>query len=146
MKFALFSALPSRRGLLASAALVSGALLVGCASMGPKTPEEEVRALSEARWNALIKRDFVKSYGFAQPAFRAVVKPEAYAQRFGNAGRWKGAQVHDVTCEAARCTVRVRLTTEVMIPRFSRTIPEVVGYHDEVWIRDEGHWWFLEKI
>ena len=146
MKFASFPAMPSRRALLSTAALVSGALLAGCASLGPKTPEQEVQALAEARWDALIKRDFVKAYGYTQPSFRAVVKPEEYVRRFGSAGRWKGAQIHEATCEAARCSVRVRLTTEIMIPRFRRSVPEVVGYHDEVWVREEGHWWFFEKI
>ncbi|WP_423456974.1 hypothetical protein [Ottowia sp. VDI28] len=146
MNLASFSTLPSRRTLLATAALVSGALLAGCASLGPKTPEEEVRARAEERWNALIKRDFVKAYGYTQPGFRAVVKPEEYIRRFGTAGRWKGAQIHEATCEAARCEVRVRLTTEIMIPRYRRSIPEVTGYHEEVWVRDEGQWWFFEKI
>lgn len=137
---------PSRRTLLATAALVSGAMLAGCASMGPQTPEQEVQARAEARWDALVKRDFVKAYGFTQPGFRAVVKPEDYIRRFGTAGRWKGAQIHEATCEAARCTVRVRLTTEVMIPRFRRSIPEVVGYHDEIWVREGGQWWFFEQV
>lgn len=140
------SAAPRRRTLLATAALVSSAVLAGCASFGPKTPEEEVRARAEQRWAALIKRDFAKAYTFAQPGFRAVVKPEVYPSRFGNAGGWKEAQIHEATCEAARCTVRVRLTMAVAVPRFAKKIPEVVGYHDEVWVRDEGQWWFLEKI
>lgn len=140
------SAAPRRRTLLAAAALVSSVLLAGCASFGPKTPEQEVRSRAEARWAALIKRDFATAYAFAQPGFRAVVKSEAYGNRFGTAGSWKDAQIHEVTCEAASCTVRVRLTTAIAIPRFARSIPEVVGYHDEVWVRDEGQWWFLEKI
>lgn len=140
------SASQRRRTLLATAALVSGALLAGCASLGPKTPEQEVTARAEARWAALVKRDFAKAYSFAQPSFKAVIKPETYERRFGNAGQWKEAQIHSATCEAARCTVRVRLTTKLNIPRFAKRIPEVVGYHDEVWIREEGQWWFLEKI
>ena len=140
------SASQRRRTLLATAALVSGALLAGCASLSTKTPEEEVRARAEARWAALIKRDFDKAYTFAQPAFREVVKPAAYRSRFGSAAQWKDAQIHEATCEAARCTVRVRLNVGVNIPRFAKRIPEVVSYHDEVWVRDEGQWWFLEKI
>lgn len=135
-----------RRTLLAAVAIAASGVLAGCASLAPKTPEEEVRARAEARWAALIKRDFAKSYTFAQPGFRAVVTPEAYARRFGHAGQWKGAQIHEATCEAERCKVRVRLTTTINVPRFSKAIPEVVGYHDEVWVRDEGQWWFLEKI
>ena len=141
-----FSSFLPRRTLLASTAILAGALLAGCASMTAKTPEQEVQARAEARWDALVKRDFDKAYAFSQPAFRAVVKPDAYKQRFGSAGTWKGAQIHEATCEAARCTVRVRLTTAINIPRFARSIPEVVGYHDEVWVRDEGQWWFFEKL
>lgn len=132
-----------RRGALLLALTLG---LGACAGLGPKTPEEEVRARAEARWDALIKRDFAKAYTFTQPAFRAVVKPEDYRGRFGQAGAWKGAQIHEATCEAARCTVRVRLTTAVQIPRVARRIPEVTGYHDEVWVRDAGQWWFFERL
>ncbi|WP_051236195.1 hypothetical protein [Ottowia thiooxydans] len=146
MSFVTISALSRRRTLLASTAVLAGALVAGCAGFSPKTPEEEVRARAEARWDSLVKRDFDKAYSYAQPGFRAVVTPEAYKQRFGSAGSWKGAQIHEATCEAARCTVRVRLTTAINIPRFSQTIPEVVGYHSEVWVRDGGQWWFFEKL
>lgn len=140
------SAAKGRRTLMAAVAIVASGVLAGCASLGPKTPEEEVKARAEARWDALVKRDFDKAYAFAQPGFRAVVKQEVYKNRFGNAGSWKGAQIHDVTCEASRCTARVRLTVGIQIPRFAKSMPEVVSYHDEVWIRDEGQWWYLEKI
>ena len=135
-----------RRAALAALLATATLALAACAGLQPKTPEDVVRERSEARWDALIKRDFDKAYAFTQPAFRAVVKPDAYKQRFGSAGTWKGAQIHEATCEAARCTVRVRLTTAINIPRFARSIPEVVGYHDEVWVRDQGQWWFFEKL
>lgn len=133
----------ARRGALLLALTLG---LGACAGFGPRTPEQEVQARAEARWDALIKRDFAKAYGFTQPGFRAVVKAEDYAKRFGQAGAWKGVQIHDATCEAARCTVRVRLTTAVNIPRIARSIPEVTGYHDEVWVRDQGQWWYFEQL
>lgn len=131
-----------RTALVLALALGLGA----CTNLGPRTPEQEVEARAEARWNALIKRDFVLAHSFTQPGFRAVVKPEDYGKRFGHAGTWKGAQIHEVKCEAGRCTVRVRLTTAVHLPRIARSIPEVTGYHDEVWVRDEGQWWYFERL
>ena len=96
------------RVAVALAALLA---LAACAGLQPKTPEDVVRERSEARWDALIKRDFDKAGEYTQPAYRALVGQKDYYKRFGGAGQWKGVQIHEVTCEPERCTVRLRLTT-----------------------------------
>ncbi|MCL1960274.1 MAG: hypothetical protein FWG56_00500 [Desulfovibrionaceae bacterium] len=126
--------------LLAAAALG----LAGCAALMPKTPEQVVRERAEQRWAALIDGDFDKAWTYTQPGYRAVVKQRDYHKRFGGAGQWMGVQIHDVTCEAERCKVRIRLTTKVMIPSFMGK--EVSGYMDESWVRDEGQWWYYQSL
>ena len=134
----------TRRACLGMVAIMVA--LSGCASMQAKTPEEQVSKLAEQRWDALIKRDFDAAYGYAQPGFRAVVTRDAYKKRFGDALQWKAVQIHEATCEVERCTVRIRLTSINMVPNFSKQIPEVTGYFDETWIRDDGKWWFYEAF
>lgn len=129
-----------------AAALAALLVLAGCASMSTKTPEEQVQALAEQRWALMIKRDFGRAYQFTQPAYRAVNTPDAYASRFGSAATWKSVQVHEVTCEPERCTVRIRLTTANMVPNFAKSLPELVSYFDETWVRDEGRWWFYQPL
>ena len=52
--------------------------------------------------------------------------------------------MHEVKCEAERCTVRVRVAAKVLAPPF--TGQEVVTYVEEVWVRDEGQWWFFQAF
>ena len=130
---------------VALAILAAGALaLGGCAALTPKTPEQTVTERAEARWGALVKGDFDQAWTYPQPGFRAIVTQQDYRKRFGAAGQWRGAQVHKVECEAARCTVRVRLTTRFLMPPFNKQ--DVVGAVDEVWVREDGQWWFYQAL
>ena len=135
-----------RRAMLLAGALVSALWLAGCASLQPKTAEEQVRERAEARWAALVKRDFPKAWQYTQPGFRAVVPADRYQTRFGEALVWKSAIVHSVECQAERCTVRVRVTSDNMVPNFRTRLPEITSYVDEAWLRDEGQWWFYQAL
>ena len=105
----------ARRATLLAATL----WLAGCAGLSPKTPEAVVTQRAEARWAYLIGGDFEKAWDLTQPGFRAVVKRDRYARRFGSGGAWTGAQVHEVTCEPERCTVRLRVSAKVATPPFT---------------------------
>ena len=133
-----------RRTVLGAAALALTLARGACASQQPKAPEVEVAERAQQRWDALIKKDFAKAYTYTQPAFRAVVKPEIYPSRFTNAAEWKDVQVHQVNCEAERCTVRIRLNSKILLPAYRR-LPDVVSYFDENWVRENGQWWYFDR-
>ena len=133
-----------RRAALAALLATATLALAACAGLQPKTPEDVVRERSEARWDALIKRDFDKAWEYTQPAYRALVGQKDYYKRFGGAGQWKGVQIHEVTCEPERCTVRLRVAAKVQAPPF--TGQELVTYLEEVWVRDEGQWWYFQAF
>ena len=136
---------PFRRRTALASLVVAGALaLAGCAAQQPKTPEEIVTQRVEARWDALIKGDFPAAWAYTQPAYRAIVKQADYAKTFGAGGQWRGVQVHQVSCEAERCTVRIRLTTRVTLPPFRGQ--ELTGALDETWVREDGNWWYYQNF
>ena len=136
-------ALPRRAiGAVLLATAVLG--LASCAVLAPKTPEQVVRERAGQRWAALVDGDFDKAWTYTQPGYRAVIRQRDYYKQFGAGGQWKSAQVTDATCEAERCTVKLRLTTKVLVPPF--TGQELVGVIDEVWIRDEGQWWYYSGL
>ena len=126
--------------LLATAALG----LASCAVLAPKAPEQVVRERAEQRWAALVGGDFDKAWTYTQPGYRAVVKQRDYYKQFGSGGQWKSAQVNDATCQAERCTVKIHLTTKVLVPPF--TGQQLIGDFDEVWIREDGQWWFYQGL
>lgn len=132
---------PTRRACLA--ALLATVALSGCANLG-RTPEEVVTQRVEARWDALIKGDYDEAWTYTQPAFRGVVKQRDYAKRFGTAGKWLGIQVHDVTCEAERCSVRLRLSSKLTTSAFRGM--DVVTTVDETWVREDGQWWYYQNF
>ena len=136
---------PFRRRTALASLVVAGALaLAGCAALQPKTPEEIVTQRVEARWDALIKGDFPAAWAYTQPAYRAIVKQADYAKTFGAGGQWRGVQVHQVSCEAERCTVRIRLTTRVTLPPFRGQ--ELTGALVETWVREDGNWWYYQNF
>lgn len=137
----------SFRALCCKAAIALGAAaLAGCATQVAKTPEQEVAERAETRWQHLIKGDFTGAYGYLMPSFRALVSEQSYRQRFGSAGAWTNAIIHQVKCEPNACDVRVRVTTQVRVPQFARHIPEVNAYLDERWVREGGQWWLYQKL
>ena len=133
----------SRRAL--APLLAAGVLaLAGCAALTPKTPEQVVAERAEARWAALIDGEFGKAWTYTQPGYRAIIKQKDYRKQFGRAGQWKGAQVHEVKCEAERCMVKIRLTTQFEIPNFVGK--DEVGYVDEQWVREDGQWSYYQAL
>ena len=79
----------------------------------------------------------------SKPMKRALFAPFGQGN-FGAGGAWTGAQVHEVKCEPERCTVRLRVAAKVQAPPF--TGQELVTYLEEVWVRDEGQWWFFQAF
>ena len=137
------AALRATAGTLIAAALVTA----GCAAFKTETPEEVVARRAQERWQALIKHDFPAAYGYTQPGYRAVMSEEKYAKSFGgDTSAWKSVEIFQTTCEPERCTVRLRLTAKNPVPRFSRAMPEIKGFLDETWIKDDGQWWFYQAI
>lgn len=139
---------PSRRGHLATLSValsaVLGAALAGCA-IAPKKPEDAVRERAQARWDALLKGDLQRAYGYISPGGRAVVPYETYRGRIGAAVTWQSAQVTSVTCETLeKCSVRVNLT---YLPAMRRSaIGTIERSLDETWVLDAGQWWFVYRL
>ena len=133
-----------RRAALAALMAAATLALAACAALQPKTPEQVVTERVEQRWAALIKGDFDKAWDYTQPGFKAVVQKADYRKRFGAAGQWKGVQVHEVKCEAERCSARLRLTTAVLLPQYKGM--EINGFIDETWVREDGQWWYYQAI
>ena len=132
-----------RRAALRAALVAAALALAGCAGLQPLTTEQIVGQRAEARWDELIKGDFEQAWAYTQPGFRAIVKSGDYRKRFGS-GQWLGAQIHQVKCQAERCTVSVRLTSRILAPKFAGQ--DIVGYVEETWVREDGQWWYYQAL
>lgn len=139
--------IPSRRARLLRlfAAGLAGAMLTGCASLAPKTPEDAVRERAQARWDALLAGKFDEAYAYLSPGSRAVVSPQRFRSSIGAAAAWKSAKVHSVTCaQADRCKVTMLVSYAPMVR--AREIGTIETSIDETWLLDQGQWWLPQGL
>ena len=135
----------ARRTLLVTS-LATLAALAGCAGMGSsQPPQAQVRQLATERWQALLKSDFEKAYGYAAPSYRALKTLDHYRiARPTSTTRWISAEIVQVECLEAICTARVKLVFKPLAPGFTSTTLDT-GF-DEKWVFEGGKWWMLETV
>lgn len=119
------------------------ALLSGCAT-APQTNDEIVAERVQARWDAVLARDYETAYSFYSPGFRSTrsvadLEINLRLQRV----RWTNAAYRDLSCTGDSCTVRVDLTYKVGSP-----VPGVDTWNgfdliEEQWVRTGGEWWYI---
>ena len=133
----------TRRGL--APLLAAGVLaLAGCAGLQPQTTEQLVQQRAQQRWDALLAGDFAKAWTYTPASSRARVKQDDYRDQFGRGGRWTAATVKSVECAAERCTANVSLTARLLIPGLQNQL--TTGVVPEVWVREDGQWWYLPPL
>src|SRR2546423_15188259 len=93
----------------AACAVLTAAILGGCASAGSARSEKDVVAQrAQERWDLLVKNDFAGAYRYLSPGSRQIVPPDAYSGEFRR-GFWSGAKVDQVSCATAEaCGIAVR--------------------------------------
>jgi len=119
-------------------------LLAACATTStPLAPEEVIQQRAQARWDALVARDFQSAYQYLTPGFRDQTESGEYiGMMAGRSVLWTGAEVLAVTCEGPRrCTVRVNVAytvpagpTGIRGMKMNRTI-------SEAWLNLAEDWW-----
>ena len=133
----------TRRGL--APLLAAGVLaLAGCAGLQPQTTEQLVQQRAQQRWDALLAGDFAKAWTYTPASYRARVKQDDYRDQFGRGGRWTAATVKSVECAAERCTANVSLTARLLVT--GRQNQLTTGVVPEVWVREDGQWWYLPPL
>ena len=117
------------------AVVVLAVLAAACATLGPSSPnEEKVKVVSEraqARWKAIIGKDFAAAYEYLSPKSRATVTPagfKAIASRLA----YRAAELKDVTCEVETCKVTFLITYD------AKLMKEVHSLLEESWVFDGG--------
>jgi len=123
------------------------AFAAGCASIGAgsgSAAEAIVLERAQARWNALVERDWNTAYPYITPAYRAIVPLKRYGNQFTGPLQWESAKAHSATCEGARCTVRVEISFRTLLPGHTDRLSST--FVDEVWVLEEGTWYKYEAL
>lgn len=120
-------------------------LLASCASLQPLPPEEAVAKRAQARYDALIARDFKKVHGYFTPAYRERFAYEDWIRSRPPMVRFRAARVLKVECVTEE-TCDVEVESAYDSPRGVRSAPK--GTIDRVtperWIRVDGQWWIFQ--
>ena len=113
--------------------------LAGCATtVRPTSPEDQVKARAQARWDQLLKADFRAAYQYFSPGSRAGYSEDEF-QLSIRRGFWKSAMVERVVCSSSEsCDAEVAVEYEFKGIRNKTPVRET-------WVRDGGEWWYLRK-
>lgn len=125
------------------------ALSAGCAGVGSSTEalpgrtpklssaEKTVTLRAQQRWDALMEGELNKAYAFISPSGRAKLQAQDYRARV-NTGHFRKAVVQEASCQIDSCDVKVSLDYIVGGMALKQTL-------SEIWILDEGNWWFVYR-
>lgn len=131
------------------AAVGPGAVAVPSVAPPPRIPtaaeaaaEAQVKARADARWQALMKRDFDVAYQMTPPSFRATTSADAYRNKFGSAVTLVGAQAASAVCVQKTCTVVVEVKARPLMP--GRKAMPITTAVEEEWTQEDDQWWFFK--
>lgn len=116
--------------------------LAGCAAPGAvspagDSPEAQASARAEARWKAMIAKDFETAYGFLSPGSRVTLTADGFKGRIKPLD-WRLAKVKSASCEKDACRLQISLT---LVDK--RLGGEVTTVFEENWLKDSGQWWLV---
>jgi hypothetical protein len=100
--------------------------------------EKVVGERANARWQALIKRDYKGAYAFLSPASRETTSLPTFQARF-EAAEYRAVAIEKIECAEEVCKVMLKLTYDLPPAK----VRGVVTPLDEDWIIDQGQAWFV---
>lgn len=133
-----------RRSLTAAALALGAMSVAGCASFGPHTPEQIVQERATDYWKARVSGQIGKAYALSTPSYRKLRTEAQFKMQFGTGAGVESAEITKVTCEAEKCTSKVKL--EVRPALVGLKVGTISTYLDEVWLLEDGQWWHYQEL
>lgn len=107
-------------------------------AVGSKAREDAVAARVGERWDAVIKGDYTRAYGYISPASRTAVTLEQY-QKVARNVQYRAAKINGIECDAERCRVKLSVTYD------HRLMKGITTPLEETWVFDRGQPWFVYR-
>jgi len=120
-------------------------LLAACAS-SPATRDKVIQERAQARWDALLARDYATAYQYLSPGYRSTTSVTDFeidvrARRV----QYLSAEYKAHICEEAVCTVQMSVGYKVLRPVAGLPEWKSASLVEERWIMSDGQWWFLPE-
>ncbi len=119
-------------------------LLSACATT--PSPDEIVKQKAEARWAALLSRDYASAYSYYSPGYRSTASVTDFEIGIRlRRVRWTTAEYLKHNCDENTCSVSFRVGYRVGSP-----VPGVDTWNGydlitDQWVKTGGEWWYLPK-
>jgi len=103
--------------------------------------EAELRERVKARWEAVLKGEFDKAFGFETPEYRKSHTEQEYREQFGRRLRWHVATLKDLRYDRAdEVEAIITLDYSFALPG-SDEMARTTGDITEHWVYSEDQWW-----
>lgn len=128
------------------------ASMVGCTSSSRISEEGQGLLLerAEARWLALVDRDWATAYEYTSPAYRGVISQSMYQRKFSYMVEWELTSVdfvnYDARAAVASVAIGVMSRPVKQTSAASVAIGTVPTRIVEQWILVDGEWWYSANL
>jgi hypothetical protein len=133
---------PAPGAVRAALLLIAVVALAACAT-APREQDPLVER-AQARWDAIIARDYDAAYALYSPGYRSTTSRTDFeiglrTKRVG----WTAAKYREHQCQGEVCTVTFDI--EYVAQRPVPGVPkwEAPGKVDDTWILSSGEWWYV---
>jgi hypothetical protein len=133
---------PITRATGRAAVAILALLMAACAS--PTKSASSVEARAQARWDALLARDYDTAYSLYSPGYRSAQSRVDFELAIRSRRiAWTAADVQESHCEEDACTVVTNVGYRIGSP--VPGVPKWESEHrlEERWVRTKGQWWFV---
>ena len=119
------------------------ALLAACSD--PRPAAEVVEERAQARWEAMVARDFQAAWEYYTPGYREqMTAAEFEGEMARRPVKWTAAEVFAVDCpeDEPRCEVRVRVDYQAQAAVPGVGMLQSKSGVTEIWLQIGGEWWY----
>ena len=131
-----------RRSARALMLVALAAVAASCATS--PTQKDPMLERAQARWDAIIARDYDAAYALYSPGYRsATTRTDFEIELRSRRITWRSAIYRDHSCEGQVCTVT--FDVKYLAPRPVPGLDKWEGKSaiDDTWIRASGEWWYV---
>ena len=126
--------------------------LAGCAGSPRIAEDSQARLLerAEARWLALVERDWGTAYEYTSPAYREIFSKNMYERKFSYMVEWELTSVdfvhYDARAAVASVAIGVMSRPVKQTSAASVAIGAVPTRLIEQWILVDDEWWYSANL
>lgn len=118
------------------------AILAACAVT--PTQQDPVLERAQARWDAILSRDYDAAYALYSPGYRSTTsRTDFEIELRSRRVTWTSATYRDHRCDGDVCTVTFDVNFRAPRPAPGLDKWEGKSAIEDTWIRASGEWWYV---